>query len=149
MRSLRPEDGRDRGQPAVIRASARHLSGLAHAVDIHDHTAVVDASADAGGDNDGPTPQELLTGALAACTAITVRMYGHRKGWDLDGLEVVAEARPGDRGACGPFEVTLRLPKELSEEQLRRLRVIASKCPVHRTLASAEACVIEDRVERI
>ena len=49
----------------------------------------------------------------------------------------------------GHFEVTLRLPKELTEEQASRLRVIASKCPVHRTLASAEACVIEDRVERI
>ena len=133
----------------MIRASARHLSGLAHTVALRDHTTTVDASADAGGDNQGPTPQELLTGALAACTAITVRMYGGRKGWDLDGLEVVAEAMPGERGACGPFEVTLRVPKELSEEQVRRLRVIASKCPVHRTLASPEACVVEDRIERI
>ena len=61
----------------------------------------------------------------------------------------MADAKPGERGACGPFEVTLRLPKELSEEQVGRLRVIASKCPVHRTLASREACLIEDRVERI
>ena len=131
----------------MIRASARELGGLAHAVEFRDHTVTVDASKDAGGDNEGATPQELLTGALAACTAITLRMYGRRKGWGLDGLEVVAEARPGERGACGPFEVTLRLPKELSEEQISRLRVIASKCPVHRTLASREACVIEDRVE--
>jgi putative redox protein len=133
----------------VIRASAKHLDGLAHAVELRDHTIDVDASADAGGDDQGPTPQELLTAALAACTAITVRMYVRRKGWDIDGLEVVADAKPGERGACGPFEVTLRLPKELTEEQASRLRVIASKCPVHRTLASAEACVIEDRVERI
>jgi putative redox protein len=133
----------------VIRASAKHLDGLAQAVELGGHTIDVDASADAGGDDQGPTPQELLTGALAACTAITVRMYGGRKGWDLGGLEVVADAKPGERGACGPFEVTLRLPKELSEEQVGRLRIIASKCPVHRTLASAEACVIEDRVERI
>ena len=133
----------------MIRASAKQVDGLAHAVALGDHTIDVDASAEASGDNQGPTPQELLTGALAACTAITVRMYGGRKGWDVDGLEVVAEAKPGERGACGPFEVTLRLPNELSEEQVRRLRVIASKCPVHRTLASPEACVIEDRVERI
>ena len=133
----------------MIRASAKHLDGLAQAVELGGHTIDVDASVDAGGDNHGPTPQELLTGALAACTAITLRMYGRRKGWDLDGLEVVADAKPGERGACGPFEVTLRLPKELSEEQVGRLRVIASKCPVHRTLASREACLIEDRVERI
>ena len=99
-----------------------------------------------GGDDLGPTPQEMIEGALAACTAITLRMYGGRKGWDLDGLEVVAESAPGERGACGPFVVTLRLPNGLSDEQVRRLRVIAAKCPVHRTLASPEACVIEDRV---
>jgi putative redox protein len=116
---------------------------------VGDHTVTVDAATGAGGGNRGATPQELLTGALAACTAMTLRMYGERKGWDLDGLEVVAEAKPGGRGACGPFGVTLRLSKELSEEQVRRLRVIASKCPVHRTLASREACAVEDRVERI
>jgi putative redox protein len=133
----------------MIRASTTHQDGLAHAVELGEHVLVVDASSEAGGDDTGPTPQELITAALAACTAITVRMYGRRKGWDLDGLEVVADAKPGDRGACGPFEVTLRLPKDLSEDQVRRLRVIASKCPVHRTLASAEACVVEDRVERV
>lgn len=133
----------------MIRASTSHLGGLAQAVELRDHVVVVDASAEAGGADEGPTPQELLTAALTACTAITVRMYGERKGWDLGGLEVMGEAKPGERGACGPFEVTLRLPKGLSEEQVRRLRVIASKCPVHRTLTSRDACVIEDRVERI
>jgi putative redox protein len=133
----------------MIRASARHRDGLAHELELGGHTLVADASSEAGGDDEGPTPQELLTGALAACTAMTVRMYGRRKGWDLDGLEVVVVAKPGERGVCGPFEVTVRVPKELSEEQVRRVRVIASKCPIHRTLASREACVIEDRLERI
>ena len=27
------------------------------------------------------------------------RMYGARKGWELDGLEVMAESQPGERGA--------------------------------------------------
>jgi putative redox protein len=76
-------------------------------------------------------------------------MYGRRKGWDVDDLQVLVEAQPGERGECGGFEVTLRLPLELSDEQVRRLQVIASRCPVHRTLASAEPCEIEDRVERI
>jgi putative redox protein len=95
----------------------------------------------------GPTPQELIAGALAACTAITLRLYGESKGWKLNGLKVVADSSPGERGAYGPFVVTLRLADGLSDEQVRRLRVIAGKCPVHRTLASPEACVIEDRVE--
>lgn len=130
-------------------AVARWRSGFAHDVEVRGHTFVSDEPGTVGGDDLGPTPQELIAGALAACTAITLRMYGGRKGWDLDGLEVVAESQPGERGACGPFVVTLRLPSGLSDEQVRRLRAIAGKCPVHRTLASPEACVIEDRVELI
>ncbi len=76
-------------------------------------------------------------------------MYGGRKGWDPDGLEVVVECSPGERGACGPFVVTLRLPSDLSHEQVRRLQAIAGKCPTQRTLASPEARVIENRVELV
>ena len=32
------------------------------------------------------------------------------------------------------FDLSLRLPEDLPEEQVERLRVIAAKCPVHRTL---------------
>jgi putative redox protein len=132
-----------------MRAVARGTGGLTHEVEMRGHTIVSDEPGSLGGEDRGPTPQELIAGALAACTAITLRMYGARKGWELDGLEVLAESRPGERGACGPFVVTLRLPRHLSDEQVRRLRAIAAKCPVHRTLASPEACVIEDRIEYV
>ena len=132
-----------------MKAVARERSGFSHEVEVLGHTVISDEPRSMGGGDEGPTPQELVTGALAACTAITLRMYAGRKGWQVEGLEVVAESEPAERAACGPFRVTLRLPRELSEEQVARLRVIASKCPVHRTLASPEACVIEDRVERV
>jgi putative redox protein len=132
-----------------MRAVARARSGISHDVEVRGHTFISDEPRPVGGDDLGPTPQELIAGALAACTAITLRMYGERKGWDLNGLEVVADSRPGERGACGRFVVTLRLPDGLSDEQVRRLRVIAGKCPVHRTLASPEVCAIEDRVELV
>jgi putative redox protein len=130
-----------------MRAVARERSGLTHEVEIRGHTVVSDEPGSLGGEDQGPTPQELLAGALAACTAITLRMYAGRKGWDLEGLEVVVESEPGERDACGPFTVVLSLPKELTDEQIRRLRVIAGKCPVRRTLAAPEACVVEERVE--
>ena len=132
-----------------MRAVARQRSGYTHEVEIREHVVISDEPRSVGGADEGPSPQELVAGALAACTAITLRMYAERKGWGLGGLEVAVEAEPGDRDACGPFTVVLRLPKELSEEQVRRLRVIAGKCPVHRTLASPEACVVEDRVELV
>ncbi|MGH2967371.1 MAG: OsmC family protein [Solirubrobacterales bacterium] len=132
-----------------MRAVARQKRGLTHEVEIRGHTVVADEPRSLGGEDEGPTPQELVTGALAACTAITVRMYAGRKGWDLGEFEVDVESESGERGACGPFTVVLRLSKELSGDRVQRLRVIAGKCPVHRTLASPEACVIEDRVELV
>jgi putative redox protein len=132
-----------------MRAIAQARSAISHDIEVRGHTFVSDEPGPVGGDDLGPTPQELIAGALAACTAITLRMYGERKGWDLNGLEVVADSRPGESGACGRFVVTLRLPDGLSDEQVRRLRVIAGKCPVHRTLASPEVCAIEDRVELV
>ena len=46
------------------------------------------------------------------------------------------------------FEVRIRIPTELSDEQRARILVIASKCPVHRTLAGQDV-KIEDDLELI
>jgi putative redox protein len=41
----------------------------------------------------------------------------------------------------------MRFPDALSEDQVERLRVIAAKCPVHRTLDGE--VMFDERVERI
>ncbi len=41
----------------------------------------------------------------------------------------------------------MRFPDRLSDEQVERLRVIAAKCPVHRTLDGE--VMFDERVERI
>jgi putative redox protein len=74
-------------------------------------------------------------------------MYAARKGWDLHGVEVECEYTPAERGCPTKFEITLRLPSDLSEEQVQRLKVIATKCPVHRTLDGE--VMFDERVERI
>ncbi len=74
-------------------------------------------------------------------------MYADRKGWDLSEIEVAAEFEPKPRGECDHFDVTLKLPGGLSEEQTQRIKTIAGKCPVHRTLTSEARVSITDRVE--
>jgi putative redox protein len=108
---------------------------------------VADETEEDGGDDQGARPTEMLAVALASCTAITVEMYADRKGWDLDEVEVVAEFAPAPRGECDHFDVTLKLPGGLTEEQTQRIKTIAGKCPVHRTLASEARVTITDRVE--
>jgi putative redox protein len=76
-----------------------------------------------------------------------MEMYAKRKGWDIGGVEVEAEYTPAERGCPTRFELTIRLPAGLSDEQVERLRVIAAKCPVHRTLDGE--VMFDERVERV
>jgi putative redox protein len=117
---------------AIARRTAR--TTFTHRVDIRHHQLTADEPADQGGDDEGPNPQELLAASLASCTAITMEMYAKRKGWDIGPVEVQCEYSPAQRGSPTEFALVLRLPSECSAEQVERLRVIAAKCPVHRTL---------------
>jgi putative redox protein len=118
-----------------MRASARRNDSMfKHTVRVRDHQLTVDEPLESGGDDTGPDPQELLAVSLASCTAITMEMYAARKGWDIGSVEVDVQYTPAERGTPTKFDILLRLPEDLPEEQVERLRVIAAKCPVHRTL---------------
>jgi putative redox protein len=117
-----------------MKATARRTGTYKHALSIRDHQFGVDEPREAGGDDTAPNPQELLAASLASCTAITMEMYAARKGWDIGEVEVECQYSPAERGCPTKFELVLRFPANLSEEQVERLRVIAAKCPVHRTL---------------
>jgi putative redox protein len=119
-----------------MRATARRTANtsLTHQVDIRQHQLMVDEPTDHGGDDEGPSPQEMLAASLASCTAITIEMYAKRKGWDLGAVEVQCQYTPAERGCPTKFRLDFHLPNGCTEEQIERLRAIAAKCPVHRTL---------------
>jgi putative redox protein len=129
----------------TMRASASRLEGFRHDVKIGSHTVTADEPKDRGGADEGPSPQELLAASLASCTAITMEMYAKRKGWNVDGLAVDVDYTPAERGAVTRFELVMKMPAHLSDEQVRKLQVIAAKCPVHRTLEGEVA--FDERIE--
>ena len=129
-----------------MRATARRASPkYTHDLQVRSHRLVADEPEDAGGEDKGPSPQELLAASLASCTAITMEMYAERKGWDVQGLEVECDYRPAERGCPTKFELIMRMPDHLTAEQIERLKVIAAKCPVHRTLEGEVS--FDERVE--
>ncbi len=132
-----------------MKVVARRRQGYAHDVEIEGgHTIRIDEPAGAGGTDTGPSPARLLAASLASCVAITVEMYADRKGWDIGEVEVDVDGEY-ENHAPRSFEVTLRLPGELSDEQRERLLVVAGKCPVHKVLAGETAVVISDRIEAL
>jgi putative redox protein len=130
-----------------MQASVQRISGFRHIVKVRGHRLNCDEGHETGGDDAAPSPQELLAASLASCTAVTIEMYADRKGWNLDDVEVECEYTPAERGCPTRFTLTLRLPSDLTEEQVQRLKVIATKCPVHRTLDGE--VMFDERVERI
>ena len=130
-----------------MRAIARQREKFTHDLKVRQHRLTADEPEGSGGDDMGPSPQELLAASLASCTAVTMEMYAARKGWDLAGVEVACEYTAAERGCPTRFQLVLRLPEGLSEEQVQRLRVIAAKCPVHRTLEGE--VLFDERVELV
>jgi putative redox protein len=132
----------------VMKASVRRNdSKFKHTVQVRDHRLTIDEPLDSGGEDAGPDPQELLAVSLASCTAITMEMYAARKGWEIGNVEVEVQYSPAERGCPTKFDIVLRLPDDLPEEQVERLQVIAAKCPVHRTLDGE--VMFKERVERM
>jgi putative redox protein len=118
----------DRYNGAVVVCTER---ALCSEVKANGHALVADEPAALGGTNAGPTPYDYLLSALGSCTAITVRMYADRKGWPLESVTVRAE-----QGRIDRIELELKLEGPLDVGQRERLREIADKCPVKRTLGS-------------
>ena len=100
---------------------------------IRTHALIADEPAALGGQDLGPTPMEMVAGALGACTSVTLRMYAQRKGWDLQSVDVDVAI---DFKAMS-IARTVKLTGTLDAEQRARLFQIADACPVHKLLANA------------
>lgn len=110
------------------------------------HMGLVDEPVEIGGLNKGPTPYDLLCGALASCTSITLRLYANRKKWEVTRIRVEVKHAKTYKKDCedceassikvDTFERNISLEGNLSDEQRQRLLEIANKCPVHKTLES-------------
>src|SRR5687767_5222157 len=130
-----------------MRATARQTVNFQHDVEVGSHTLTADEPKHNGGDDEGPSPQELLAASLASCTAITMEMYAKRKGWDVGDVAVHVEYEPAQRGSPTRFRMTVDFPKEVPEEQRERLMQIGAKCPVHRVLEGE--VMFEETVELV
>ena len=96
------------------------------------HRITADEGPALGGKDVGPGPYELLTSALAACTAITLRMYAERKQWPVTAVH--ADIRFARQDKVESIDRTLRIEGAVDEEQKKRMADIAERTPVTLTL---------------
>ncbi|GGL86406.1 osmotically inducible protein C [Pseudooceanicola nanhaiensis] len=127
----------------IVRVSEADPDGFMQ--DVNDgpyHHVIADEPEGYGGTNRGMSPYGFLSAALGACTSMTIRMYARRKGWDLDHVQVDVshdKVHAQDAGSASDekvdtFQRRIRLEGRLTAAQRAKLREIADKCPVHKTL---------------
>ena len=117
---------------------------FAQAIAAGAHALRADEPASVGGGDSGPTPYDLLSAGLGACTAMTIRMYAGRKGLALDKVRVALRHDKIHAEDCENCETRtgridrirreITLTGQLTPEERAKLLEIADKCPVHRTL---------------
>lgn len=139
-----PQEDVKQARPGDNRVVVRTEGGYRTEILANGHPLVADEPQALGGTNAGPTPYELLSSALGACTSITLRMYADRKGWPLETVEVLLTHEKTHCTDCGDserpssridlFTRQISLEGPLDETQRNRLLAIADRCPVHRTL---------------
>lgn len=110
------------------------------------HHFTADEPLSAGGNNFGPTPYDLLSSGLAACTVMTIQMYAKRKKWHLEQVQchvnhdkkkmVTVQNNSESDQLIDIFTREISLKGDLEQNQIDKILQIADKCPVHKTLHS-------------
>ena len=123
----------------------RFVSGEAYEVAVRGHRVLVDQPADAGGDDNAPTPTELFVASLATCVAFYAGRYLTRHGFNRDGLGVsVGYVTADDRPArVAAVRLTVRVPADLPAERRPALQAVVSHCTVHNSLTNPPDVVID------
>lgn len=112
------------------------------------HRLLADEPTDVGGDGSGPTPYDLLSAALGACTSMTLRLYAEHKKFDVGRISVEvshskthaedsSDSAEERKREVSRFDRTIFVDGEPAEDIRQRLLAIADKCPVHRTLSES------------
>lgn len=107
----------------------------------------IDEPENVGGSGTGPDPYTLLLSSIGGCTSMTVSMYAERKGWRLERVTVelsherihakdCEECSQNGEAFIHQINIALKIEGNLTAGQMTRLREIADKCPVKKTLSS-------------
>lgn len=118
-------------------AHALQEENMSFSVVIRGHKVRADLTPDKGGADSGPTPPELLVGALAARSGIYARIFAMREGLGSAKIEVEAEAEMEEPPRfLRDFVVRVKLPG-LPPEKEEKFRAFVERCVVGQTLSQS------------
>jgi uncharacterized OsmC-like protein len=130
----------------MARITAKLTTGMAVQLSNGRHEWKADEPLDAGGSDTGPDPYELLLGSLAACTCVTIAGYSRFKKLPLKSVTAsfdftrihaddCKDCDIPERGFIEKITSSVHIEGDFDDAQRKRLAQIATRCPVHKTLA--------------
>ncbi len=154
-RYIRADSPQDETTIQAVRVSETLEGKFQNTVQAGRHRLFADEPVSVGGLDSGPSPYDLLSASLAACTSMTLRMYANFKKVNLGRISVdvshekihaadCAECTESEREAGGKidrFERSITIEGQVPDTLREKIEEIADKCPVHRTLESGAKVV--------
>ncbi len=104
-----------------------------HRIQVGKFQLTADEPVALGGQGAGPAPYDYYLAALCACTAITLRMYAQRKGWELGDFKAELSFTKDAEGKAHIHRV-LHASGPLTDAQWSRLLEVVANTPVTKTM---------------
>jgi uncharacterized OsmC-like protein len=131
----------------MSKITAKLTDGMAVRISNGRHDWSADEPLAAGGTDTGPDPYELMLSALAACTCVTIAGYCRHKGLKLNAVSAsfdfsrvhaddCKDCEKSDKGFIEQVTSHVHIDGDFDAAQEKRLAQIATRCPVHKTLAN-------------
>lgn len=122
----------------------KQLENVKFAVQARQHTVICDQPLDNGGADEGMTPPEFLLASLGSCAVYYAVQYLKTRKLASGGVEVTVHAEKLKNPArLGQFQIEVRCPVPLTEEQQLGLVRSVHSCLIHNTLMSAAEIAID------
>lgn len=124
--------------------SIERKADLEFEVQVRSHTFSSDLSEEDGGQDQGPSPSELLVGSLAVCIAIMAQRYCDRHGYNDGEVSASVTYELADNPKrISAVTIDLEIPKDVPEEKKAAIRRVAEACPIHGTLTNPPVIDLE------
>ena len=116
--------------------------GFRHSIKIDDYEVFTAVPKALGGEGSAPGPHDYFDAALAACKALTLKMYAKKKDIPLTGVtvEIKHDAEQEQQGKY-KLHVKLTLKGVLTDAQRDELHRVADKCPIHKLMTTADISI--------
>lgn len=118
-----------------MQVTTRWITNQRYDVTMGPHEIPTDQPVTEGGEHAGPSPVELLLGAIGGCAAFYAGAYLANKGVDRKGLEVTVTGETAQRPyRFASFKVEIRLPPDTDPKLERPVARAVKACTVFNTL---------------